>query len=75
MAEIVGSLFGVSPEQLMRQRQATDAANAFRFAQLDPLQQAQMSIYQGSAGLGRAVGGLLGCYPELERVSQIKQLS
>ena len=75
MAEIVGSLFGVSPEQLMRQRQATDQANAFRFAQLDPLQQAQMSIYQGSAGLGRAVGGLLGGDPELERVSKIKQLS
>jgi hypothetical protein len=75
MAEIVGGLFGVSPEQLMRQRQATDVSNAFRFAQLDPLQQAQMSIYQGSAGLGRAVGGLLGGDAELERVSKIKQLS
>ena len=75
MAEIVGGLFGVSPEQLMRQRQATDASNAFRFAQLDPLQQAQMSIYQGSAGLGRAVGGLLGGDAELEKVSKIKQLS
>ena len=75
MAEIVGSLFGVSPEQLIRQRQATDTANAFRFAQLDPLQQAQMSIYQGGAGLGRAVGGLLGGDPELERVSKIKQIS
>jgi hypothetical protein len=59
----------------MRQRQATDASNAFRYAQLDPLQQAKMSIYQGSAGLGRAVGGLLGGDPELERVSKIKQLS
>jgi hypothetical protein len=75
MAEIVGSLFGVSPEQLMRQRQATDASNAFRYAQLDPLQQAKMSIYQGSAGLGRAAQGLLGGDPELEKVSKIKQLS
>jgi hypothetical protein len=75
MAEIVGSLFGVSPEQLMRQRQATDASNAFRFAQLDPMQRAQMAIYQGGAGLGRAVGGLLGGDPELEKISQIKQLS
>ena len=75
MAEIVGGLFGVSPEQLMRQRQAADANNAFRFANLDPMQRAQMSIFQGSAGLGRAVGGLLGGDPELERVSQIKQLS
>ncbi len=75
MAEIVGSLFGVSPEQLMRQRQATDQANAFRYAQLDPLEQAKMSIYQGAAGLGRGIGGLLGGDPELERVSQIKQIS
>jgi hypothetical protein len=75
MAEIVSGLFGVSPEQLMRQRQATDASNAFRFAQLDPMQQAQMAIYQGAAGLGRGVQGLLGGDPELERVSQIKQLS
>ena len=75
MAEIVGSLFGVSPEQLMRQRQATDAANAFRYAQLDPLEQAKMSIYQGAAGLGRGVQGLLGGDPELEKISKIKQLS
>ncbi len=75
MAEIVGGLFGVSPEQLMRQRQATDAANAFRYAQLDPLEQAKMSIYQGAAGLGRGIQGLLGGDPELEKISKIKQLS
>jgi hypothetical protein len=75
MAEIVGSLFGVSPEQLIRQRQATDASNAFRYAQLDPLEQAKMSIYQGAAGLGRGFQGLLGGDPELEKISQIKQLS
>jgi hypothetical protein len=72
---IVGGLFGIDPQQLMRQRQATDTANAYRFAQLDPMQRAQMAIYQGSAGLGRAVGGLLGGDPELEKVSAIKQLS
>jgi transcriptional regulator with XRE-family HTH domain len=75
MAEIVGGLFGVSPEQLMRQRQVTDANNAFRFANLDPMQRAQMAIYQGSAGVARGVQGLLGGDPELERISQIKQLS
>lgn len=75
MAEIVGGLFGVSPEQLMRQRQTTDTSNAFRFAQLSPMERAQMSIYQGGAGVGRGVQGLFGGDPELERVSQIKQLS
>jgi hypothetical protein len=72
---IVGGLFGVEPEQLMRQRQATDASNAFRFAQLDPLERANMAIYQGGAGLARGVQGLLGGDPELERISKIKQLS
>ena len=72
---IVGSLFGVDPQALAQQRQATDTANAFKYAQLDPLQQAKMSIYQGSAGLARGVGGLLGGDPELEKVSKIKQLS
>jgi hypothetical protein len=72
---IVGGLFGVDPQQLMQQRQEVDARNAFRFAQLDPLSQAKMSIYQGSAGLARGVGGLLGGDPELEKVSKIKQLS
>lgn len=72
---IVGSLFGVDPQQLAQARQATDAANAFRYAQLDPIQQAQMSIYQGSAGLARGVGGLFGGDPQLEKVSAIKQLS
>jgi transcriptional regulator with XRE-family HTH domain len=59
----------------MRQRQTTDASNAFRFAQLSPMERAQYSIYQGGAGVGRAVGGLLGGDAELEKVSQIKQLS
>jgi hypothetical protein len=75
MAEIVGSLFGVSPEQLQRQRQVTDASNAFRFAQLDPMQRAQMAIYQGSAGLGRAAQGLLGGDAEMNKISAIQQLS
>jgi hypothetical protein len=72
---IVGSLFGVDPQQLAQARQATDMANAFRYAQLDPIQQAQMSIYQGGAGLARGVQGLLGGDPQLEKVSAIKQLS
>jgi hypothetical protein len=72
---IVGGLFGVDPQQLAQQRQATDAANAFRFAQLDPMQQAKMAIYQGSAGLGRAAGNLLGGDPEMEKASMAKKLS
>jgi hypothetical protein len=72
--KIVSGLFGIDPQQLMRQRQATDAANAFRFAQLDPLERANMAIYQGSAGLARGVSGLLGGDPELEKVSRLQQI-
>lgn len=76
MAEnIVSSLFGVDPQLLSQQRQATDAANAFRYAQLDPMQQAKMSIYQGGAGLGRAATSLLGGDPEMEKASMAKKLS
>lgn len=73
--DIVGGLFGVDPQQLMQQRQATDAVNAYRFANLDPMQRAQMSIYQGSAGLGRGIGGLLGGDAEMEKASKIQQLA
>ena len=72
---IVGGLFGIAPEQLMRQRQALDTSDAFKFANLDQMQQAQFNIARGASGLGRAVGGLLGGDPELEKVSAIKQLS
>lgn len=72
---IVGGLFGVDPQQLMRQRQQADIDNAYKFASLDQMGQAQFNIARGAAGLGRAVGGLLGGDPELEKVSKIKQLS
>ena len=72
---IVGGLFGVDPQQLAQQRQTVDTTNAFRFAQLDPMQQAKMAIYQGAAGVGRGVGGLLGGDPEMEKASMAKKLS
>lgn len=76
MAEnIVSNLFGVDPAALQQQRAATDFANAFRFAQLDPLQQATMSIYQGGAGLGRAATQLLGGDEQMQRATEIRRLS
>jgi len=72
---IVGGLFGVDPQQLAQQRQALDFSQAYRYAQLDPMQQAKMSIYQGAAGLGRVATGLLGGDPEMEKASMAKALS
>jgi len=73
---IVGGLFGVDPAALQRQQQMTDTANAYRFAQLDPMQQAKMAQYQGGAGLARGIGGLLGMEdPELAKASMAKKLA
>lgn len=75
MADIVSNLFGIDPAALQQQRAATDFAQAFRFAQLDPLQRANLSIYQGSAGLGRAANQLLGGDAELNKATKVRELS
>ena len=76
MAEnIVSNLFGIDPAALQQQRATVDFSNAFKFAQLDPLQQATMSIYQGSAGLGRGVNQLLGGDEQLNRATKVRELS
>lgn len=76
MAEnIVSSLFGVDPAALQQQRAATDVANAYRFANLDPMQRAQFSIYQGGAGLGRAATQLLGGDEQLQKATKVRELS
>jgi len=75
MADIVNSLFGIDPTTLQQQRAAIDSANAFRYAQLDPLEQAKMSIYQGSAGLGRGIQQLLGGDEQLNRATKVRQLA
>jgi len=75
MADIVNNLFGVDPAALQQQRAATDFANAFRFAQLDPLERANLAIYQGSAGLGRAANQLLGGDEQLNKATKVRELS
>lgn len=72
---IVGGLFGVDPAALQRQQQLADQQTAYRYAQLDPMQQAKFSQFSGAAGLTRAAGGLLGMEdPELAKASKIKQI-
>jgi len=75
MADIVSNLFGVDPAALQQQRAATDFSNAFRFAQLDPLERANLAIYQGSAGLGRAANQLLGGDEQLNKATKVRELS
>lgn len=68
--DIVGSLFGVTPE-MYQQRQAAQAdAAALQYAQLTPMQQAQYAIGRGAYGLAGALGGALGAQdPQLQLIS------
>jgi hypothetical protein len=76
MAEIVQSLFGVSPEMYQRQQQDRVDAQALRFAQLDPFQQANYAIGRGANMLGGAIGGALGGQdPELQRITMRQQIA
>jgi hypothetical protein len=76
MAEIVQSLFGVSPEMYQRQQQDRADAQALRFAQLDPFQQANFAIGRGANMLGGAIGGALGGQdPELQRITMRQQVA
>lgn len=75
MAEVVNSLFGITPESLQAQRDAAVQAQALQYAQLDPFQRATASIYAGANKLGGAIGGMLGAQdPELARVTQRQSL-
>lgn len=75
MAEIVNNLFGIDPAALQQSNAATDFAQAYRFAQLDPLQRANMAIYQGGAGLARGATQLLGGDEQLNRATALRQLA
>jgi hypothetical protein len=75
MAEIVGGLFGVTPEALRAQREAALAQQATNFAQLSPMQAAQAGFYTAGNRLAGAAGGLLGAQdPEMMRIQQRQQM-
>ena len=76
MAEIVQSLFGVTPDAYQQAQQQRGDAMALRYAQLDPFQQANYAIGRGAYGLAGAAGGLLGGQdPELQRITARQQIA
>jgi len=76
MAEIVQSLFGVSPEMYQQQQEDRASAQALQFARLTPMQQANYAIGRGAYGLAGALGGALGGQdPELQRVAMRQQIA
>ena len=71
MAEVMNSLFGITPESLMAQREQALQQQASQYAQLDPFQRATAGIYAGASKLGGALGGMLGAQdPEMQRLQQ-----
>ena len=77
MAEIVNSLFGVTPESLQMQRQALLDKQAMDYASLaDPYQQANYAIYRGVGGLTQGIGGLLGAQdPEMAKAAALQGIA
>jgi hypothetical protein len=76
MAEIVQSLFGVTPQMYQQQQQDRADAQALQFARLDPFQQANYAIGRGAYGLAGAIGGALGGQdPELQRITLRQQIA
>jgi hypothetical protein len=76
MAEIVQSLFGVSPESYQQAQQQRADAQALQYAQLSPFQQANFAIGRGANMLGGAIGGALGGQdPELQRITARQQIA
>lgn len=75
MAEVVNSLFGITPESLMAEREKALQTQAMQYAQADPFQRATAAIYSGANRLGGAVGGLLGAQdPELAKATALQTI-
>lgn len=75
MAEVINSLFGVTPESLMAQRDQALQEQAMQYAKMDPFQRATAGIYAGANRLGGAVGGLLGAQdPEMQKAAALQNI-
>lgn len=72
----MAGLFGLSPSEVMQQRNTALQAQAQQYAQLDPLQRAASSMYQAGASLGGAFGGMLGLQdPQLKRAKDLQEIA
>ena len=70
MADIVASLFGLTPEMYGEQQRTSSLAEGIRLAQLDPAARGAAMTYAGARGLGNAIGGAMGVQdPQLKLIS------
>ena len=70
--DIVGSLFGVTPESVDAARQQQMREQAMAFAQLTPQQQVSYGASLAGQQFGRAVGGLLGAEDPQMRLVRLR---
>jgi len=70
MAEIVGGLFGITPEALQQQRYQQDLAQGYKMAQLSPADAARAGLQASVGQLGRGIAGLMGVEdPQMKLIS------
>ena len=75
-SEIVGSLFGVTPELYQEQRDLMRQKQAMEFAQQDPRTQATYAFGRAGQQLGQAFAGLMGVEdPQMRLISQRNALA
>lgn len=70
--DIVGSLFGVTPESLDAARQQQMREQALSYAQLTPQQQISYGAALGGQQFGRSIGGLLGAEDPQMKLVQLR---
>ena len=73
MADIVPTLFGITPEMYQQSQQARADAQALQYAQLTPFQQANYAIGRGANMLGGAIGQSLGGEDPNRRLIELRQ--
>lgn len=74
--DIVGSLFGVTPELYQQQRDLAEQKQAMAFAQQDPQTQINYGAYRTGQQLGGAFAGLMGAEdPQMRLISQRNALA
>jgi hypothetical protein len=73
--DIVGGLFGVTPEMYQQNRQQQQLAEAIKMGSLTPEQFIGTQAYRGGQALGNVAGSLLGVEdPQMQLISRTNQL-
>ena len=74
MANIVPSLFGLTPEQYGEDRYTQSLNRGITLAQMDPGAAARATLYSGVDQLGRGIAGAMGIEdPQMKKMSQRNQ--